>query len=638
MSALRWTGAILLSLLLIPTTCAGLVAMELEGSASDPQFYKDRLRNADFYEFALNDLTAALIREAIRSRPDVPPPLSAADMVASLNRVFPPYWAQAQAESWIDQLVRYMTGRRNRFTVNVQVSDRIPAATDEARAISRKLDIPRLAIDAMDDGELDSMARDLGSLGIRMDRERLRDIASTVFDEAWTNEQADSAIDAVAPYMTGETDGFEFRIDFQDRADAAAAAVKEVLREVDWYALAFDEVVEPIVRDRIGDAVLPAGVRLSSDGIVPVIRSSLPRESFEPVAEDTMEQVSRYVVGMSDHISVAIDLREDKRRAHPLLTDLAVSTFDLVVTRLPPCSGDAITYLAPAGLSGQSAGRIPLCMPAEEPARAEALTAIAALRSSMDDGVEQVILSRVPDRIDLSEQDVREGLVGFGGADARQKRDAALSRIDGARSLMSLGMTFGDEDLKALLPSLNLRGSDPVTQLESVRAFLRDGQRLTERHLLDFLKENTYGGDEWVEIVRLSFSRARWAPLSIMLLALALAAALGMTAGRRARSRLAWGAGGVALSAAVALVLFGPVFDLFGPPAMQDAMRLVIPPADIGSSQRLVTNKAVEIAVDAALSLTRGIALKSAVLLFLAALVTLGATQWGKIIREPDRP
>ena len=146
-----------------------LVMLQVSDTFLDPDYYTERLSEANIYEFALNDLLASAIDErrvweaeelARREQPDaagtgqsvtstplISSGLTTAEIVASVNRAVPPDWVQELAEQSFDEIGRYLMGERDEFVVTVRAGQQVPILVDEIKSLLRKADAYNLLYD-----------------------------------------------------------------------------------------------------------------------------------------------------------------------------------------------------------------------------------------------------------------------------------------------------------------------------------------------------------------------------------------------------------------------------------------------------------------------------------------------------------
>ena len=265
-------GVVFLVLLLLT-----LVMLQVSDTFLDPDYYPEQLREANIYEFVLNDLLASAIDErrvweaeelarrereseelvrreqpdaagtgqSVTSTPLISSGLTTAEIVASVNRAVPPDWVQELAEQSFDEIGRYLMGERDEFVVTVRARQQVPILVDEIKSLLRKADAYNLLYDREVVPAIESSLTVKLPLGIEITSDRMVQAARAVAPPEWVQEQVEIALDEVTPYFIGDRDTFEINVQLVDRVEIAVEEIKKLLRETTSGELLYDEVVEP---------------------------------------------------------------------------------------------------------------------------------------------------------------------------------------------------------------------------------------------------------------------------------------------------------------------------------------------------------------------------------------------------------
>ena len=307
-------GILLLALLVVAVT-----ALEIDGTFLDPDYYTQELRDADIYEFALVDVTTSALNEGRNLTPEdlgtakldenplVTLGLTTAEIVSSLNRAIPPEWVQSVVEQLFDGIGQYMAGRRDEFTVTIRAGDQVVAMVSEIKSLLRKADAYNLLFAELTHPAIEDSLAEKMPLGLNVSSDRLAESARIVVSPEWVQAEVEDALDEITPYIVGERDGFEIKVELSDRVEIALAEVKGLLRDVDAYDLLYDEVIEPAVVDSLaGRGGLPAGIVLTDEEVTSALKQVAPPRWVR-------DQAGPYLTGTADTLSVDISLVENKR-------------------------------------------------------------------------------------------------------------------------------------------------------------------------------------------------------------------------------------------------------------------------------------------------------------------------------------
>ena len=172
-----------------------------------------------------------------------------------------------------------------------------------------------------------------------------------------------------------------------------------------------------------------------------------------------------------------------------------------------------------------------------------------------------------------------------------------------SRWIWGAGAAVGQDssDVRTRSRNICLRedlGEDDIEALDDVRAFLADGWTYTEtdlrEHLVEAGDEDTLNG---FDRGRGYFDLARTPRLLMYLPVLLILIVVGFLGGRGWSGRFAWAAGSLAVTSAIILVAFGPVYSAVSESLLEDARGEVISDVsgDFEITQRLFIDKLFDI-------------------------------------------
>ena len=125
------------------------MSCQISATVLSADFHKDRLSGSDFYRFVSTDLPFTAIGELRRSGSTsseldeilfITSGISDQEVVSSLNRVMPPDRFQNIIEQALDEIVPYIAGDRDEFTLRVEVKE-----SGETDAFDMRLEISEIA-------------------------------------------------------------------------------------------------------------------------------------------------------------------------------------------------------------------------------------------------------------------------------------------------------------------------------------------------------------------------------------------------------------------------------------------------------------------------------------------------------------
>ena len=564
-----------------------LLALAITSALADPAFYVDRLRNARVYETALDRAAAPALERALADA-GVGADADADRIIAAIRRALPPRWVYGRLESQLAGPVGYLAGDRDRFVFRLRLNDRIPAILAETRALAVEADAQSLILDGAMSAPLADAAAQMRSYGLDLDEARLKESAKAILDEEWIDARLAEIIDEAGPYVLGETDSFEIVVSLDEPFAAAESEVAQIVAEVDWYATALDGFVSQYVDESLRDVDRTlGGFTVNREDVLEIIRSSVTRESAEPVIADAAAQLTRYFLGKSDTVSVSVDLTEAKRLARPQIGDFAQRVVDARALTIADCASGSESLLT-LNFAG---ARIPYCVPTEEPARSEARARLKTARDEAGAAFVERVIGPLPDEMTFTQDDLREQLRLNAG-------DDALEAVDAVRAAAKDGVRYTDENLEADL--LRFYGPSALAQLRSTRDFMRNGWSFDQRDLRAQI------GAQATDLPRTWLPIARLAAYGGIALSAIFAILFGLLRGGAARSRIIWASGAFAIAGAMVWVEFDLLYTYLVESRIESAItqaaRANLPrdASELGITPQAVANLALDALSDIA--------------------------------------
>ena len=625
-------GIVLLALLLL-----ALVFLQISGSFLNPGFYTKELRKADIYEFVLVDVATSALNEGreldaselsdrLDENPLVTMGLSTEEIVASLNKAFPPDWVQSIAEDIIEGIGGYATKERDGFEVRVSAGDQVVIMVDEVKSLLRRANAYELLFEELVIPDVEDAVREKLPFGIDLPAEQIITSVRRVVPPEWVQAQVEAALDEVTPYAVGDSDSFEIRVELRDRVVIALEEVKRLLREGEAYDVLYDEVIEPDLLARLGQGVaMRIGVVLPRDEVVSTLRQVAPPDWVQAQLEMVIDEAAPYFTGKTDDLAIKISLIDNKRDAREGILEKVRGAVKRTVDGLPQCaSGQAAPQLTDGELL-----EVPDCRPPQVTAD----EIMRLLEPAIADEVDSTVLAAIPDEAVFTDATLRQTL-------QLARSEDTIGLIDDVRRLNREGWDYTDEELRQDV--FERWGDDGVLRLDDARDFLSDAWVYTEA---DFREDIADAGDGETlrdfDRARTNLGRVRTFKLVIYVPVILLLITIGFLGGRRWPSRFAWAAASLAVTAAIIFVVFGLLYGTIGESRIDDARADAIEEIDFSDdfplTERLLVDKAFDIAESVAGDFASGVATKSFILL-IVGLIGLGLSlRWGDVVRLVHR-
>jgi hypothetical protein len=218
---LRRAFTLPLILIFIVLIIAAVTVTAVNNTAANPDFYNDRMVQADMYNYIYDAvLPAALDEVDTGEASDSPVDIATLhnEIVAAAEQVFPPSWLRQQFESITNVLIPYMVdnepGFTYTFTVKQQMDDVGQAIKDKILHSAAFTDMYNEFIVYMSENLYEDMGDVPTEAGITQ-----HDVEVTLklaVNQSWLVSQAENAMDEIIPYMIGDASQFTVYIPVQD--------------------------------------------------------------------------------------------------------------------------------------------------------------------------------------------------------------------------------------------------------------------------------------------------------------------------------------------------------------------------------------------------------------------------------------
>ncbi|MFH1140083.1 MAG: hypothetical protein V1724_00065, partial [Chloroflexota bacterium] len=459
----------------------------------------------------------------------------------------------------------------------------------------------------------------------------------------------------------------------------AVPVVKGLMRDVNAYNLLFDQLVVKLVTDNLGQqAVLPLGLTLTSDEIVPVLRKTLPPEFIQQQTENMIDQVAPYLTGDSKTFKVVVPLKDRKQAAVSAIQELADKKLNELVANMRACTVKEALDLVQKGFTGS----LPPCLPKgyslDEVKQALGINlpgitqaqiekqigisldivtkGVTAETIKKDFGIDlagqvsQFVIKAIPDDYTFTDVDLRKVLGdkdeerldnvldwtrnGYKFTDAdllKAMNDDQKKSWDNFLDATHNGVTYTDANLREDL------GTDNQKTLDQVLEKTRNGAKYTEVDLRKAISDaqgaNATGTLETFDMVRKYMGLERKLRFLLYLVPALLLAAIGFLGGRRWRSRLAWAAVPLLIASGIVYAAFGPVYNAIARPILDD--QLAKATEDATGVALLMIQKGTSVAQTAINDFISGLATQALILLIISVAALAVAILWPMLFRRP---
>ena len=261
-----------LGVVFVATLMVSLVLIKLNGTLLEPHYYPDLLKRNDLYRFVMVDVLTTALDEArsldsgqlggnFRQNPLVTSGLTARQMTEAVHRGLSPQDLEMLAEPAVLQIAEYATAERDRVMLTVDAGSHVKAVANEVHRLMLESGSYALFIEHELEPRVRQAAGDMLSADENVSawtihvfgsseaaEDRMVWVVMSALTPDWMAGQIAKALDELMPYVLGESDSFEIRIQFTDaEIETAVGEIKSILLEADAYEIEYLDYVRSVM-------------------------------------------------------------------------------------------------------------------------------------------------------------------------------------------------------------------------------------------------------------------------------------------------------------------------------------------------------------------------------------------------------
>ncbi|MCH7553586.1 MAG: hypothetical protein IIC82_06290 [Chloroflexi bacterium] len=567
MLTMRRLIALSLGGLFVVAALVAFLAFQASGTLLDADFYTGQARQAAVFEYTYDELAPLGVRDIAERNPDLgvdivgPSP----QVIASLRQIFPPEWLYQQTEMSVAEILPYIAGEVDEFTVAIPIADRILAAGPVLKEAIRDPELQGFMYNDIVANWTDSVLT--GSnvpFGIGFTAEEVQEAFRNIAPPEWLTAQFDDIIDELLPYLAGQTDTFAVTIPLRERTEVAATEIKRILAGKDLSSYVTDTIAGPgITRQLVDQVGVPFALVVTPEDLQLIASQVLTPEWTNALIANVVDELTAYITGASETFSVDIQLADRKTAVLGSIVSVVDLRLSDAYAAAPVCTSEQLATLNFASFASTGI----TCRPAG--VSLDAIKTLAGV-DNFNQQVRTIVGDFVPDSMTFTEADLRRSLSTSQG-----------QVLDDLRSLVINGIQYNQADLELLLTRLDrpsgaiawsrldavareqaVADSDLVRRFNDIRGDAQTGFTFTQADLLNALGTNGNAATvdrfeqvrQWLGTAR-SYEYAGWAALALLLVA------VGWIGGRRLPTKVAYSAVFLTIAALIVFVAAGPVWD-----------------------------------------------------------------------------
>lgn len=139
--------------------------------------------------------------------------------------------------------------------------------------------------------------------------ERIVEAINRAVPPEYIQDLVEQSFDQFGGYLTAERDEFELTLRAGEQVATIVDEIKLLLGEADAYSIFFDEAVEPEILYAV-QVELPLGAKASPNQLVQAAQRIVPADWVLQLVEDTLDEVTTYMIGESETFEISINLSD----------------------------------------------------------------------------------------------------------------------------------------------------------------------------------------------------------------------------------------------------------------------------------------------------------------------------------------
>ena len=147
--------------------------------------------------------------------------LTAEEVASAIKVVITPEFLEDLQTQAAEDIGSYLTGKSETFTFNIPLAEQIDVVRREFSRILQGGDLQPFILDEVLDPALDEFLNEGVELplGVVITRAEIRQATEAALTPEWADAQADTLVNGVLSYLTGESDRFTVSVPIRDRID-----------------------------------------------------------------------------------------------------------------------------------------------------------------------------------------------------------------------------------------------------------------------------------------------------------------------------------------------------------------------------------------------------------------------------------
>jgi|GEM_PF-579698 hypothetical protein len=281
--------------------------------------------------------------------------LTAEEVASSIEVVITPEVLEDLQTQVAEDIGPYLTGKSETFTFNIPLAEQVDVIRREFRRILQGVDLKPFILDEVLDPALDEFLNEGVELplGVVITRAEIRQATEAALTPEWVDAQADTLVNGILPYLTGESDRFTVSVPVRDRIDVAVVTLTATVDQKYTALLNSLPACTPsqVIQIALG-AADPTSLLCTIPGLtVELLKSGLGIDPLDFLAQSITDQLPTTITFTEQDLLAGIGSGEESDTLDDVRTAIrdgwTLDETDLrkLLTALDPASLDNLDYV-----------------------------------------------------------------------------------------------------------------------------------------------------------------------------------------------------------------------------------------------------------------------------------------------------
>ena len=181
------------------------------------------IESSNLHEFAMETQVKPAVTSATSGNWPLGITVSEQRLMKSVEEVASEEWVSGQISSALDEVIPYIVGEKDEFSINVRFDDRVEVASKELKQLLRESDYYNLLYDELMRPTIRSSIGELAVLPhqVQLTEEEIVAVLRKVAPPEWVEKEVEDALDEAVEYLVGNEESLTLSIDISTNKETA---------------------------------------------------------------------------------------------------------------------------------------------------------------------------------------------------------------------------------------------------------------------------------------------------------------------------------------------------------------------------------------------------------------------------------